>query len=116
MNGRYLRTAWVGRTSLFATTPRLMLRFHRGSISGQRKRAIHSRSFDTWREAVLCTKQLSTEYCNLPGKYAGKPKWPTLQELHTHLFGKGFDGAHDALADVQGYGSVLCRACEERRH
>jgi DNA polymerase III epsilon subunit-like protein len=50
---------------------------------------------------VLCTKQLSTEYCNLPGKYAGKPKWPTLQELHTHLFGKGFDGAHDALADVQ---------------
>lgn len=28
-------------------------------------------------------------------------KWPTLQELHTKVFGYEFDGAHDALADVR---------------
>lgn len=33
-------------------------------------------------------------------------KWPTLQELHMHLFGHGFDKAHDALADVQA--TVRC--------
>lgn len=30
-----------------------------------------------------------------------KPKTPNLQELHKHLFGEGFDGAHDALIDVR---------------
>ena len=48
----------------------------------------------------LCTKELSTDFCKLPGNY-GKYKWPTLTELHTKLFGVGFDGAHDALADVE---------------
>ncbi len=41
----------------------------------------------------------STEYCQLPGKYGYK--WPNLTELHTILFGKGFEGAHDALVDVK---------------
>uniref|UniRef100_A0A6M3LK60 Putative exonuclease n=1 Tax=viral metagenome TaxID=1070528 RepID=A0A6M3LK60_9ZZZZ len=36
-----------------------------------------------------------------PRRY-GSWKWPTLQELHRHLFGCGFLGAHDALVDVQG--------------
>ena len=31
---------------------------------------------------------------------AGKPKWPKLTELHTHLFEESFDGAHDAYADI----------------
>lgn len=33
--------------------------------------------------------------------HAGMNKWPKLIELHTSLFGEGFDGAHDALADVK---------------
>lgn len=37
--------------------------------------------------------------CGLRNK-AGKPKWPKLIELHEHLFGTGFDGAHDAYADI----------------
>lgn len=28
-------------------------------------------------------------------------KWPKLNELHRHLFGTDFDGAHDALGDVR---------------
>jgi len=37
--------------------------------------------------------------CGLKNK-AGKPKWPKLTELHEHLFGECFDGAHDAYADI----------------
>ena len=37
--------------------------------------------------------------CGLRNK-AGRAKWPKLVELHEHLFGKGFDGAHDAYADI----------------
>lgn len=35
-----------------------------------------------------------------------EPKWPSLMDLHTYLFSTGFDGAHDALADV-----LACRRC-----
>jgi len=37
--------------------------------------------------------------CGLKNK-AGRAKWPKLTELHEHLFGEGFDGAHDAYADI----------------
>lgn len=36
---------------------------------------------------------------NMAGKQG--PKSPKLVELHTHLFGIGFDNAHDALADCR---------------
>jgi len=47
-----------------------------------------------------CTMQASTDILKIPGKY-GKSKWPNLQEAHKHFFGVGFDGAHDASADVR---------------
>lgn len=47
----------------------------------------------------ICTKEVSTDYCKLPG-FKGKYKWPKLEELHRILFQKDFDNAHDALADV----------------
>lgn len=46
-----------------------------------------------------CTMLSSTQYCNLPGHYGRK--WPKLQELHVKLFGKSFEEAHSALADVR---------------
>lgn len=46
-----------------------------------------------------CTMRGSTDHCRLPGPYGYK--WPTLQQLHTHLFGEAFAGAHRALADVR---------------
>lgn len=46
------------------------------------------------------TKDVSVEFTALPGGKGGKFKWPTLTELHTKLFGKGFDDAHDAAYDV----------------
>ena len=46
------------------------------------------------------TKDVSTEWCAIPGGRGGKFKWPTLTELHTKLFGEGFADAHDAAYDV----------------
>ncbi|WP_373523146.1 DNA polymerase III subunit alpha [Aquiflexum sp.] len=48
----------------------------------------------------LDTKDISTEFCALPGGKGGKFKWPTLTELHRRLFGNGFADAHDAAYDV----------------
>lgn len=46
----------------------------------------------------ICTKESSTDFCKLEGRYGFK--WPTLTELHNKLFGKSFEGAHDAMNDV----------------
>ncbi|MFY7708080.1 MAG: 3'-5' exonuclease, partial [Flavobacteriales bacterium] len=48
----------------------------------------------------LDTKDLSTEFCAIPGGKGGKFKWPTLTELHVKLFGVAFEEAHDAAFDV----------------
>ncbi len=50
---------------------------------------------------MVDTKEVSTDYCALPGGKGGKYKWPNLDELHRKLFNEGFDAAHNASADVQ---------------
>ena len=47
---------------------------------------------------TLCTMQATIQFCNIPGRFG--PKWPKLMELYSKLFGQGFDGAHDAMADI----------------
>lgn len=47
----------------------------------------------------ICTMQVSTEFCRLPGSYGYK--WPTLTELYGKLFKKRLEEAHSALADVK---------------
>jgi len=51
-----------------------------------------------------CTKQLATDFCQLPGQYGYK--WPTLPELYMKLFNKKLEEAHRALADVR-----ICAEC-----
>lgn len=58
------------------------------------------------REKVLCLMKATTELCELPKKRGSGYKWPKLTELHYHLFGDGFEGAHDAMADVMA--TVRC--------
>lgn len=53
------------------------------------------------------TKDLSTDFCALPGGKGGKYKWPTLTELHHKLFGNGFEDAHDAAYDVAATGKCF---------
>jgi len=43
--------------------------------------------------------KISSSHLGLQGKQGNK--WPNLQELHTALFGEGFEGAHDAVVDAQ---------------
>lgn len=48
----------------------------------------------------ICTMRSSTDYCKLPWRgFAWKA--PKLSELHRFLFDEYFDGAHDALIDVE---------------
>jgi len=53
---------------------------------------------------TFCTMREMTDICKLPGKFAGKFKWPKLGEACQHI-GKPLVGAHDAMADL--------RACKE---
>ena len=48
----------------------------------------------------LCTMQSTTKLVQAKNKNGGL-KWPKLEELHIFLFGKNFDGAHDALEYVK---------------
>ncbi len=47
-----------------------------------------------------CTEE-TAKMCQIPGGRGGKFKLPTLTELHQHLFGVGFNEAHNATADVE---------------
>jgi DNA polymerase III epsilon subunit-like protein len=49
----------------------------------------------------ICTKISGTDWCAIPQANGTGIKWPTLSELHKSLFGTDFEGAHDALKDVQ---------------
>ena len=52
-------------------------------------------------EKTIDTKEVSTDFCAIPGGRGGKFKWPTLTELHIKLFDEGFNEAHNASADVE---------------
>lgn len=47
----------------------------------------------------ICTMRSTTNFCRIPGRYGYK--WPSLSELHKRLFGKDFEEAHNALADIR---------------
>lgn len=55
---------------------------------------------------TFCTMYKSTGFTRIPATEAMRKagrfgfKVPNLTEAHQHFFGEGFDGAHDALADV----------------
>jgi len=45
------------------------------------------------------TMTQSTDYCGIRDS-RGRVKWPKLVELYQFLFGKDFENAHDAMADI----------------
>jgi len=47
----------------------------------------------------ICTMEVSTNFCKIPSNYGYK--WPKLSELHTILFGKDFEEAHNAIIDIE---------------
>jgi DNA polymerase III epsilon subunit-like protein len=50
----------------------------------------------------ICTMKSTTDLCRLPRPGGGFGyKWPTLEELHTWVFGRSYEGAHDAASDLE---------------
>jgi DNA polymerase III subunit epsilon len=49
----------------------------------------------------ICTMKSTTEVCCLPRPGGYGFKWPTLEELHTCLFGRTYEGTHDASRDLE---------------
>jgi len=57
-----------------------------------------------------CTMKMGTSFVKIPHRYARSGwKYPSMQELHEHLFGERFINAHNAEADM-----VACNACYQR--
>lgn len=61
----------------------------------------------------FCTMKDKTvkNYVNAKNK-KGQTKWPKLIELHEKLFDVGFDGAHDAFADITATKDCFFELCE----
>ncbi|MDE2097262.1 MAG: DUF3820 family protein [Patescibacteria group bacterium] len=68
--------------------------------------AFHRHGMKIVPPSPYCTMKAATDLCKIPGFRTGEYKWPTLQEAHTILLGEGFDGAHDAMADVRACARV----------
>ena len=59
---------------------------------------------------VLDTMQMGAEVCKIPSNIKGeKYKWPTLDELYRKLFGKSFQGQHNATNDVKATYECYCK-------
>lgn len=63
----------------------------------------------------ICTMHSTTAFVGIEKDWCDPDdpyKWPKLQELHWKLFGTGFKGDHDALADVMATLKCYNRLCE----
>lgn len=84
--------------------------FDRIMVEVEYRRWLEARGKDqrtpSWADKPhLCTMRTATPICQLQSARGGY-KWPKLIEAHQHFLGEGFDGAHDALADVQACARV----------
>lgn len=69
-------------------------------------------TFCTMYKSAKFTRIPATEAMRKSGRYGFK--LPNLTEAHQHFFGKGFDGAHDALADVSASMRIFWHLTREK--
>jgi DNA polymerase III epsilon subunit-like protein len=50
---------------------------------------------------AVCTMKTTAAVCRLPRPHGPGFKWPTLEELHLHLFARSYEHPHDAASDLQ---------------
>lgn len=84
-------------------------KYDQAIVAGEYKRLNESNPIDGVFK--IDTMLLSIDYCKLP-KSRGGFKYPKLEELHIKLFNKSFDGAHDALVDVEATGRCFFKLQE----
>lgn len=69
---------------------------------------------------TFCTMYKSTGFTRIPATEAMRAsgrfgfKVPSLMEAHQHFFGEGFDGAHDAVADVEASMRIFWHLVREK--
>lgn len=73
------------------------IEFDKNIVAAEFYRNSMPHRFDKWKS--YCTMHAGTTYCGIPGPYG--LKWPKLMELHKKLFGRSFEDAHDAFADIK---------------
>lgn len=91
----FLEAATVPGTTLVAHN----FDYDRNVVAGE---IIRSRKPLAFLEiAGICTMKSTTDLVRLPRPGGGFGyKWPTLEELHTWVFGFSYEGAHDAANDI----------------
>lgn len=62
---------------------------------------------------AVCTMKTTAEVCRLPRPQGPGFKWPTLDELHIHLFGSRYENPHDAGCDLQACARCFFRLLKE---
>jgi len=60
-----------------------------------------------------CTMRNTVDLCRIPRRGGGY-KWPSLQELHLHLFRQHFQGGHNAMQDVQATARCFIELCRRK--
>jgi DNA polymerase-3 subunit epsilon len=60
----------------------------------------------------ICTMKSTTDICCLPRPGGFGFKWPTLEELHIHVFGHSYEKAHDAARDLEACARSFFRLLE----
>jgi DNA polymerase III subunit epsilon len=73
--------------------------YDRGVVAGELVRMRRPLGF--LELSGICTMKSTTDIVQLPRPGGGFGyKWPTLEELHTWVFGFSYEGAHDAANDI----------------
>lgn len=72
------------------------IEFDKNIVSAELCRMKMSYRFNQWQS--YCTMQAGTNLCRIYGPYGYK--WPKLIELYKKLFGRIFEDAHNAFADI----------------
>jgi DNA polymerase III subunit epsilon len=79
--------------------------FDRTMLEAEWKRDLAAMPYFGSALPAICTMRSATPICKIQGAIGNK--WPKLIEAHQHFIGCGFEGAHEALADVQACARVL---------
>lgn len=87
------------------------LDFDRGVVGAELVRL--KKNLRLFEIPAICTMKTTAEVCRLPRPNGPGFKWPTLEELHLHLFGRSYERPHDASSDLQACARCFFKLLQE---